>query len=1507
MSEANSLILRNPRRNIYRFLGSEEVEVTKKPAPPLQVDEANLKARRAAHVSNSSNTNVSESSTLSYTIPQEVSEAARMVASADHGSQTSDVYDGMVEELIAKFRFKVKDTNRMDQAIRGDSGLIPTTKLFETRRESETTNTTAVNKQGQGATAATLGRRIPGVPEQFWMETIPQRGSSPFSVSKDYKLWRNVKDYGAVGDGTTDDTAAIQKAISDGGRCGSSGSDCSQAATALPVTVYFPSGKYLVSSPIVHYSNTEIIGNPLGVPHIVAASSFVGLGVITSEAFIAEQSAWYLNSNSQMRSARNLVVDLRSAPRNAHVVGIHWQAARGSSLENVRFYMAEQQTEADSNTQIGLYVENGSGGFLADLYFVGGRVGLLAVSQQFAANGLYFSHCGTALQAQWDWGWSLQNIIITDCATGVDIGDSPAVSGSETGRNNTLVGGIGANSSFSEESHNAHHPRARRHHGHTGHHHRRNKLSDKPSDQTPGSFSIADMQVLHTPVAINATLPSDFLTLVLLNSVFKDVTTVVRDASRDQNLLAGGSGITQVPSWGLGVAYEAAEGSSRNMKGETLPVMKRDSNLTFPSSSDSSLSPDQPFFFHRRRPTYAHLDRRQTQILDIKKMGAKGDGVSDDTAIINHVFDMAANLSAVVYIPYGVYVVSDTITVPVGSRIIGQAWPQIVAVGEKFESAEKPHVVMQVGNPGAHGTLQTDVGIVELQGLTITSRGETSGAVLMRWSVREYLQGSVGLWDVHFGVGGAQGTELQSAKCKVGSVSSGSCLGASLMLHMTKNSSAYLENVRFWAADHDLDNPHHARIDVASARGVLIESRGPTWLWGTAAEHNLLYQYSFAGAEKLVAGQFQAEIPPFQASRVASSLVDTLPLPGDPDVDATTDAWGVRISRCKEIQILGAGLSSPATQGQGLHIQHSRNFSVYNINHAGNGQLLPAERRSAADMSSAAALTSLSEVTIAALKGYSLWTLEMLDGVSLPTTCKTVMTQPITCHELTQEWGGEPMAHGTVLDSTLYNEVCDASCGTSLATYIRRVEGACKGWTFESGAAPEMMAKYIQYGYSETCAKDQTTGQYCNSIIDKFSIVKTVEEMPKPELCHPCYTDKLRMMQASPYSTYGASSHFQHTLKVMNQVCGLDAPTDLPKPPEPPVEKPKICVSEKWVTANPGDTCDTIALAHNVSSASLLDANRDLRLLNCTSLVAETSLCLPLSCAIHKLEEGDDCESIAWGSGIKSIQRYNNWIEDDCSNLHSARPLIGSVVCVGPRGGEHTQGRPAPDSEGDSRPSTGGGWGGGPPAVRYSEKVASPPAEASIAHHTTYNCGGWHVAQPGDQCDSLIWENDVSVSLLADMNPSLRTPTRLVDGKAVSEQDPEVCSELLKPGLAYCVSPIHGWNNAVQFPYNNLGCWLSSDPDEMGVLEEPMTGMPWASMTTSECAAQCFARDGRGGWPYAGVVRGRFCLCGDRLSTNSRQADPAECKAIPCPGDASQDYGSERHMIIYSPRDAVAH
>lgn len=137
----------------------------------------------------------------------------------------------------------------------------------------------------------------------YWMGKLDNLGTQPFGGDSSYKVFRNVKDYGAKGDGLSDDTEAINKAISDGNRCGA---NC-YGSSVKSAVVYFPPGTYLVSKPIVSYFHTNIIGDPTSLPTIKAAGSFSGLGVITTDVYYPEGGTgidgnsreWYINTVCQ--------------------------------------------------------------------------------------------------------------------------------------------------------------------------------------------------------------------------------------------------------------------------------------------------------------------------------------------------------------------------------------------------------------------------------------------------------------------------------------------------------------------------------------------------------------------------------------------------------------------------------------------------------------------------------------------------------------------------------------------------------------------------------------------------------------------------------------------------------------------------------------------------------------------------------------------------------------------------------------------------------------------------------------------------------------------------------------------------------------------------------------------------------------------------------------------------------------------------------------------------------
>ena len=148
-----------------------------------------------------------------------------------------------------------------------------------------------------------------------------------------------------------DDTDAINAAIQAGGRCAPG---LCQSSSVSPALVYFPPGTYVVSTPVVPYYMTYLVGNPSAPATIKAAAGFVGLGVIDADPYVGAIQGW-LSVNNFSRQMRNLVVDLTAIAPATAATGIHWAVAQATSLQNVHVVM----TQSPDSQHQGIFIENG--------------------------------------------------------------------------------------------------------------------------------------------------------------------------------------------------------------------------------------------------------------------------------------------------------------------------------------------------------------------------------------------------------------------------------------------------------------------------------------------------------------------------------------------------------------------------------------------------------------------------------------------------------------------------------------------------------------------------------------------------------------------------------------------------------------------------------------------------------------------------------------------------------------------------------------------------------------------------------------------------------------------------------------------------------------------------------------------------------------------------------------------------------------------------------------------
>ena len=346
-----------------------------------------------------------------------------------------------------------------------------------------------------------------------------------------------------------------------------------------------------------------------------------------------------------------------------------------------------------------------------------------------------------------------------------------------------------------------------------------------PSAVNVGSITFFDSEINDTMIGIvtartGNSEPAAAASLYLENVKLNNVGVAVQGPNN--TYLAGTSGVSIIDAWADGHRYLPS--GPIEARGRIAPS-KRPVNLIDNSTGK---------YYERSKPQYGSV--LLSQFLSARDLGCEGDGITDDTEMLNDAILKAQKENKILFIDAGFYKVTGTIFIPPGSKIVGEALATVIlSAGEFFNNMASPQPVVKVARQG-------DTGSVEISDLFLSTQGQQKGAILMEYNLGTYDKEPSGLWDVHTRIGGFAGSNLQTEQCEktrdvvitADNLVQG-CIAAYMSIHITRWARGlYMENNWLWTADHDLDDArnNNTQITIYTGRGLLVESiNGVLWLY----------------------------------------------------------------------------------------------------------------------------------------------------------------------------------------------------------------------------------------------------------------------------------------------------------------------------------------------------------------------------------------------------------------------------------------------------------------------------------------------------------------------------------------------------------------------------------------------------------------------------------------------------------------------------------------------------
>lgn len=170
------------------------------------------------------------------------------------------------------------------------------------------------------------------------------------------------------------------------------------------------------------YYYTQLIGDPTAMPVIKGSANFTttkGMSLIEANRYGANGLS-YKATNVFFRQIRNLVLDTTSMSPNTSAIAIHWPSSQATTIQNLVFRLSE----VPGNKHTGIFMEEGSGGFLGDLVFYGGQYGAQLGNQQYTTQNLTFYNAQTAVLQLWNWFWVYKGLTVVNCEVGINMTSS---------------------------------------------------------------------------------------------------------------------------------------------------------------------------------------------------------------------------------------------------------------------------------------------------------------------------------------------------------------------------------------------------------------------------------------------------------------------------------------------------------------------------------------------------------------------------------------------------------------------------------------------------------------------------------------------------------------------------------------------------------------------------------------------------------------------------------------------------------------------------------------------------------------------------------------------------------------------------------------------------------------------------------------------------------------------------------------------------------------------------